>query len=89
MSKTVETTVYLVLEPKFGNYPHDDRPVVGMTVARMTKSKPERATGPVIKLKLSLPAAAFEPLAPTVTIEVPEGALDFEPVVVVDVAEVE
>lgn len=86
MSESVETTVYLTLEPKYGTYPPHDRPVVGMTVSKVTKSKPEKATGPVIKLRLSIPAAAFEPLAPTVRIEVPEAALDFEPVVIVDVA---
>lgn len=69
-------TVFLTLEPQFGNY-GNPRPVRGFQVSNLTKKRPTKPHGPVIELKLSLPSAAFEPLRPVVEIEVPEGALDY------------
>lgn len=37
-----------------------------------------------VKLTLKLPAAAFLPLSPTVVVDVPAEALEFEPEVSVD-----
>lgn len=79
----VETTVWLTLEPTRGNY--GDRPVNGMRVAKLTQSRPKNDRLPVVKLTIRLPARAFDPLAPDVTIEVPEDALSWpEPVITVD-----
>lgn len=89
MAKSTETTVYLTLTPKWSRYrdregnPH----LRGMTVANMTKTRPKQAKGPVVKLTLRVPEAAFKPLAPTVVIDVPESALDYEPTVTVELPE--
>lgn len=82
MDRQLETTVWLTLEPQFRSYGGGD--ATGMTVSKMTKSKP-KGGGPKIKLKLKMPSRAFAPLAPTVTIEVPEDALSWpEPEITVE-----
>lgn len=82
-----ETTVYLQLEPQWGRWTNrdGDRVLAGMKVAGMTQRRPDRAKGPVVRLTLRVPDAAFLPLRPTVVIDVPDEALDFEPVVTVEV----
>jgi hypothetical protein len=82
----LETTVYLSLVPTHSRY--GERKVNGFSVAGITKTPPKTAKGPVIKLKLKLPAAAFEPLRPTVEILIPEEHLDYTPVVTVEPIEV-
>ncbi len=80
-SGNVRTTVFLELQPTWSSF--GEPRAIGMTVSNMTKKKPKNAVGPVIELELVLPAAAFDPLRPVVTIEVPESALDFTPEVTV------
>lgn len=89
MAKSTETTVYLTLTPKWQRWKdRDGNPVLaGMTVENMTKTRPKQAKGPVVKLTLRVPVAAFKPLAPTVVIDVPESALDYEPTVTVEMPE--
>lgn len=79
----IETTVWLTLEPRFSSY--GDRPVTGMRVAKMTTKRPTSGGRPAVRLTMRLPAAAFKPLAPDVTIEVPEECLVWpEPTITVD-----
>ena len=85
MAKMVDATVWLTLEPTFYKYgPSSDLPN-GMRVAKMTTKRPTSGNRPCVKLTMRLPAAAFKPLAPDVTIEVPEEALVWpEPTITVD-----
>jgi hypothetical protein len=82
-----ETTVYLQLEPEWSSWQKDSNGnpnVAGMKVTKTTKNRPTRITGVLVKLRLRIPDSAFKPLSPTVTVDVPESALDYEPVVTVD-----
>jgi hypothetical protein len=82
-----EAKVYLQLEPVWSTYRRDDaggRAVDHLKVTKVLKNRPERITGVVVELRLRVPDAAFKPLAPVVTIDVPESALDFEPQVTVE-----
>jgi hypothetical protein len=81
------TTVFLTLQPQWNKYLPDR--VAGMRVSKITQKRPDQPTGPVIKLTLSLPDAAFKPLAPEVVIEVPPEAIDFTPTVTVELPETE
>jgi hypothetical protein len=81
--KQVETTVFLTLEPMWSRYSSPPA-CSGFKIKSMTVKRPLQASGPVIELKLRLPAATFEPLRPTVIIEVPPEAIDFTPVVSVE-----
>lgn len=86
LGKKVETTVYLQLEPLWSSYRGSDgQPTVrGVKVTKITQQRPKRINGVAVKLTVKLPAAAFLPLAPTVVVDVPEGALEFEPEVSVE-----
>lgn len=81
-----ETTVYLQIEPEWSHWTdsNGDRTVRGMKVTKMTKNRPDRISGVVVKLSLRIPDGAFKPLAPAVVVDVPESALDYEPVVTVE-----
>lgn len=81
------TTVYLTVEPTWGRYSYNRDQLQNISVTRVTKKRPPRSAGPVVKLTLSIPDAAFHPLQPEVTIDVPPDALDFEPTVTVDFPE--
>lgn len=83
--KMVETTVWLMVDPTWPRGASDVP--VGMTVASVLKNKPKRISGVAVKLRLRIPAQAFLPLRPEVTIDVPEGALEYEPEVTVEFPE--
>lgn len=85
-SDMLQTTVWLTLEPRWRRS-GDDMTASGFTVTKATKNRPE-GTAPVVRMNLRLPAAAFAPLAPTVTIEVPEEGISFpEPIVEIDLGD--
>ncbi len=78
---------YLELEPTWSEWrtDHTGAPeVAGMRITRLLRTRPKRVHGPVVHLTLDVPNAAFKPLAPEVVVSVPEGALDYEPTVQVD-----
>jgi hypothetical protein len=82
-----ETTVFIQCEPEWSSYARDSNgnpDVAGMRVTKMTKNRPDRITGVLVKVKLRIPDGAFKPLSPTVIIDVPESALDYEPTVTVE-----
>lgn len=81
-----ETTVYLTLTPKWNRWtgPDGHPSLAGIAVENVTKTRPKQARGPVVKLTLRVPDTAFKPLSPTVVIDVPDSALDFEPTVTVE-----
>lgn len=82
-----ETAIYLQVEPVWHQWRKDANgdPVLGsMRVTKTLKSRPDKVTGVLVKLRLRIPDGAFKPLSPTVTIDVPEPALDYEPVVTVE-----
>lgn len=83
-----ETTFYIHLEPQWGRYPYNRDTLTGIKASRITQSRPDKPRGPVVKLVLRLPDAAFKPLAPEVTIDIPEEAIDFTPEVTVELPEV-
>ena len=88
MPANYETTAYLVLRPTYT--PWSPKRVNGFTVGGVRKKRPtgKAAAGSIVMaLSLKMPAAAFEPLQPEVTIEVPEGAYDLVPEVDVIVPE--
>lgn len=86
MTDMLQTDVWLTLDPRWRRS-GDDMSASGFTVVKATKNRPE-GTSPVVKLRLRLPAAAFAPLAPTVTIEVPEEGISFpEPIIEVDLGD--
>ena len=78
MAEMVSTEVWLQVEPTFSNYidRNGDRSVTKIRVVNCTARRPTgraKAGTMVMRLNLRVPAAAFKPLAPTVTIEVPEN----------------
>jgi hypothetical protein len=81
-----ETTFYLQVEPVWANYRNrdGDLPLRGIKVTKLVQNRPTRITGVGVKLTLRIPDAAFKPLSPEVVIDVPESALDYEPVVTVN-----
>lgn len=80
----LETTCFLALEPKFRRAAAGDLTCTGFKVAKATQNR-SASREPVVKLRLRLPARAFAPLAPEVTIEVPEGSLSWpEPEVTIE-----
>lgn len=91
MAEMVETTFYVQLVPTFRQgYSSSGEAALkvrSITVGSVTKKRPPKPKAPVVQLKLRLPAAAFLPLAPEVTIEVPENAIEYEPVVSVELPE--
>lgn len=78
------TMCYLIVEPRFGKQAWNRDQVVGMAVARVVKNRPRNFKGVAVKLTLTIPDAAFKPLAPEVTIDVPEEALSYEPKISVE-----
>lgn len=81
-----EATCYLTIEPQWAKYPKDR--LAALKVKSVTANRPARPFGVVVKLHIRIPDAVFKPLAPEVTIDVPEGALDFEPIITVEMPEV-
>jgi hypothetical protein len=85
--RMVETEAWLVLEPSFSKR-GGELVATSMRITGVRKNRPESTRDPVVKLKLRIPARAFAPLAPVVTIEVPEDLLVIpEPEVTVEVPE--
>ena len=84
--KMVEAKLFLQLEPEWSSYRESDGTyaVRGVRVTKMFQRRPKKIIGVAVELTVRLPAAAFKPLSPTVVIEVPEGALEFEPMVTVE-----
>jgi hypothetical protein len=85
-----EAKIYLQLEPVWCRYKRDGsgQPAVDhLKVTKVLQKRPDRITGVVVELRLRVPDAAFKPLAPVVTIDIPEEALSFEPVVTVELPE--
>lgn len=75
-------TCCLTLEPTFRR---GSTVPSGFSIGKLTKKPPTSGRLPYIKLRITMPLAAFAPLAPEVTIEVPEGAMRFpEPEVTVE-----
>lgn len=82
--KMLETECWLVLEPSFAHR-GGDVVATSMRVTAVRRNRPDSTSAPVVKLRLRMPARAFAPLAPTVTIELPEDALVWpEPEVTVE-----
>jgi len=81
-----ETTVYLEIEPEWSQYAHanGDPRLSKIKVTRALQNRPRRIGGVVVAVRLRIPDAAFLPLRPTVTVEVPEAALAYEPEVTVE-----
>jgi hypothetical protein len=76
----ISTEVWLQVEPTFSAYAssNGDRSVTKIRVANVTSRRPTgraKAGTMVMRLKLNVPEAAFKPLAPVVTIEVPSDML--------------
>lgn len=80
------TSIYLTLEAKWSKWNPDT--ITSIAVVGTTKTRPRNPRGPVVKLTLNLPDQAFMPLRPEVTIDIPEEAIDFTPVVTVEMPEV-
>jgi hypothetical protein len=73
-----------VIEPAWRTNWKDEHALTGIKVARLTQARPGKPNGAVIKLKVRIPDAVFAPFAPEVTIDVPEHAVHYEPVVTVE-----
>lgn len=72
----IEAPVYLQIEPEFGGrYGDDEAPVRRAKVVGATQKRPDRPRPGVVLLKLtvSVPAAAFYPLRPEATVVIPES----------------
>lgn len=85
-----QAKVFLTLVPVWSRWAHeaDGSPKLErIEVGKATKNRPAEASGPVVKLIIDVPDAAFKPLRPVVMIEVPEQALDFEPTALVELPE--
>lgn len=80
-----ETTVWLKLRPKWN--PYIPERLQSFKVVGVSQSKPTNFEGPTVKLKLNIPDKAFAPLAPVVTIKVPDEMLNFTPEVTVEMDE--
>lgn len=81
--ETVETSFYVVLEPKWSTWykDADGEPVLdSVRAARMTKSRPTNTHGLVAKIKVRTPGRAFMPLRPVVTIDIPGDLLAMDEV---------
>lgn len=80
MTKMLSSTAYVTLEPSFDRQGSP----IGFRLGKVTQ-KPPQGRQPHVRLNVKIPAAVFRPLAPEVTIEVPEDALVWpEPEVTVD-----
>lgn len=84
-----ETTVYLTVEPLWSRWkgPDGHPGLASIRVTKMTQKRPTKITGVGVTLTLRIPDAAFKPLAPTVVIDVPEEALDYQPDVTVELGD--
>lgn len=82
---------FLRLEPTWRySWPgtDDDPKLDGVKVTGATQKRPRTAqNGCVVELSITVPDAAFKPLRPRVTIDIPPEALDFEPTVNVELPE--
>lgn len=83
------TRCYLRIEPVWRHTWGEDEPrLQEIKVTGVTQKRPRTTqNGCVVELSLSVPDAAFKPLRPKVTIDIPPEALDFEPVVNVELPE--
>lgn len=83
-----ETTIYLQCEPVCHKWLTDretgEPKLEGLRVTKTLKSRPDKVTGVLVKLQLRIPDGAFRPLSPAVVVEIPEGALQYEPTVTVE-----
>lgn len=83
MPAKLTTTAYLTLTPRWNR----SGQITGFEVDGVRKTKPTVGArgqgGIVVTLGITMPRAAFEPLAPQVEITVPEGSYDIHPEVVV------
>lgn len=82
-----EAKIYLQVEPVWHQWRKgkDGNPEVErLKVTKVLQTRPERITGVVVELRLRIPDGAFKPLAPVVTIDVPEEALNYEPEVTIE-----
>lgn len=85
---TLSTTCYLTLTPRWNRSGR----ITGFEVDSVRKTRPTVGArgqgGIVVTLGITMPKAAFEPLAPQVDITVPEGSYDIHPVVTVHEPEI-
>lgn len=83
------TRCFLRVEPVWRHTFYDPEPQLQeIKVTGCTQKRPRVAqNGTVVELTLSIPDAAFTPLRPRVTIEIPPEALSFEPTVTVELPE--
>lgn len=82
-----EAKIFLQLEPVWHRWRKDadGRPSVDhLKVTKMLQTRPGRIAGVVVEVKIRIPDAAFLPLSPVVTIDIPEEALTFEPEITVE-----
>lgn len=82
---------FLRIEPVWRHSFYEDEPrLQEIKVTGVTQKRPRIAqNGCVVELSLSVPDAAFKPLRPQVTIEIPPEALNFEPTVTVELPDVD
>jgi hypothetical protein len=79
-------TCFLQLVPKTRRRPSyygGDVEVVGLEVARMTKTQPDKpiAGAVTVRANITIPDAVFLPLTPTVDIDLPAQGVDATPIV--------
>lgn len=82
MAEKFSLSFYAVLEPRYwmGR-------VTEAKIARVTQNRPQSPQGPVIKLKLTVPSAIFEPYIVDTEVEIDEGRI--VPIVVEQQYEIE
>lgn len=83
-----EVSFYVKLRPVWGRQSYNRDRLEKVVADGITQKRPDRSAGPVVKLTLNIPDGAFKPLAPEVTIEIPEEAIDYEPKVTVHLPDV-
>lgn len=69
---------YLVLEPRWSSYSwQGDKVLNGFTITRVVQNRPKTVPGDAVVMRIAIrvPDAAFKPISPSVTIEVPESML--------------
>lgn len=84
--KNVTATTYLQVEPEWNRYSSAELEVDlrGAKIIASTQTRPKRQRpGTVlVKIAIQIPAGAFLPLRPEVTVVVPESMAKVEPIVV-------
>jgi hypothetical protein len=84
----LRTTFYLQLEPSWPRHrdPDGSSQPVGFSVARITKSRPQRPQGGTLTVKLTLqvPGEAFLPLRPAAEVVIPAHLLETNLPIVVE-----